>query len=66
MAIFSLSRQGAPKDIHLFKTLYIITLSGPPSGTPSLPPGLFRIPGRWGRPSGLVARACHWSPRSFP
>lgn len=31
----SLARQRVPNEIHLFKTLYIITLSGPPRGTPT-------------------------------
>lgn len=40
---FSPARQYVPNEIHLFKTLYIITLSGPAGGTPRPPLRLFRI-----------------------
>lgn len=36
------ARQRVPNEIHLFETRYIITLSGPPRGTPRLPLGLFQ------------------------
>lgn len=62
---FSLARQRVPNEIHLFKTLYIITLSGPPRGTPRLPLGLFRISGACGRPRSLALSAATGLPSSL-
>lgn len=62
---FSLTRQCVPNEIHLFKNLYIITLSGPPSGTLSLPLGLFQISGTCEWSCSLAGCPGHWSSLSL-